>query len=70
MAYHKANFLQKVLEVQNVFLEHKKEDVYTRTIYKTIIRPRFLISLSTFYSYMAINAKKELRKLESLNKAA
>ncbi|CAA0159775.1 conserved hypothetical protein [Tenacibaculum maritimum] len=65
MAYNKKNFYKKVIKVQNIVLEKKREneDLYYKQIYWEFIEPIFNISYKTFNNYMGINAKRELKKL-------
>lgn len=59
------NTLLKVLAVQEVYLEHKHEGVTNVYIFKKHIKPVFFISERTFYRYLGINAKKEIRQFEN-----
>lgn len=65
MAYNKINFYKKIIEVQNLVLELKRqnEDLYYKEIYWQYIEPKYHICYRTFNSYMSINAKRELKKL-------
>lgn len=65
MAYNKKNHFLRVLEVQETFLLYKKEGVTTRHVYHTFIWPKYKISMSTFYNYMGINARKEVNKQQN-----
>lgn len=66
MAYNRENYYKKIIEVQKVFLEQKAldEDIYTKTIYWDFIYPKFFICYRTFHTYLEINAKAELKKLQ------
>lgn len=64
MAYNKLNYFKRVKQVQDVFLEHKKDGVTTAYVFNTYIKDRFHIGICTFYKYMAVNARKELKALE------
>lgn len=64
MAYNSKNFYLKVKEVQDVYLEHQKKGATNEWIYKKVIHPRFLISRTTFYKYLGINARKKLKEME------
>lgn len=56
------NHFLRVLAVQEIYLENPGRT--NKWIYENCVRPRFItISRSTFYSYLAINAKGELTKL-------
>lgn len=64
MAYSRRNYLLKVKEVQCIYLEHQKNGATNEWIYLKVIYPRFLISRSTFYKYLGVNARKELKEME------
>ena len=65
MAYNNRNLLVKIVEIQNIYLQHKEEGVTGEFIYHKIIRPNYFISRATFYKYLRRNAKKELRYIDS-----
>lgn len=65
MAYNKKNFLERVLTVQNITLEHKRCGVSQEWVYLNIIYPTYLISRTTYYSYLGCNAKAELKKIKA-----
>lgn len=56
---------RRALEVQEIYLHHKEEDLPNRYIYRKYIKPLFHISERTFYRYLGRNVKKELRQLEN-----
>lgn len=64
MAYNRRNYLNRVIKIQTIVLEHKKKGVTQQWIYDNLIFPTFGISIGTFYIYLACNAKAELKKLE------
>lgn len=63
MAYNNNNKFLRVKEVQDTYLLYKTDGNSTRYVYREYIWPRWKISMSTFYNYLAINVKKELRQL-------
>ena len=63
MGYNKVNHLKKIVEIQNITMEYKKKGIYQAWIYINVIAPKFYISRATYYNYLAINAKGELKKL-------
>lgn len=63
MAYSPINKLLKVKKVNEVYLKFNKMGVSTEFIYLNHIREVFHIGRSTFYTYLTINYKKELREL-------
>lgn len=58
------HFLLRVLAVQNLYNEHKHDGVTVRHVFYKHIYPKFPMSYSTFYEYLAVNARCELRKLD------
>lgn len=60
------NLLLRMIEVQTLVLQYQKEGHYQRWIYKNIIYPKYLISIATYYRFLATNAKKELKELQAL----
>jgi len=57
------NFLRKVVAIQNITLAHTQKGITQAFVYRTIIYPQYFISRSTYYSYLAYPAKRELREL-------
>lgn len=68
MAYNRRNYLRRIIEIQDIVLEHKRidEDIFLKSIYWEHIEPKYKISYRTFNSYLGINAKKELKQLNTL----
>lgn len=64
MAYNRRNILQRIIDIQTIYLQHKEQGVTGEYIYNRYIHPVYRISRKTFYSYLATNAKKELRDLD------
>lgn len=67
MAYNRLNILERVIEIQNITLEHTKRGATQKWVFENIIRPRFYISWATYNNYLAMPAKAELKKLTELN---
>ena len=67
MAYSRENKLRQIIKVQQVYLEHHMDGVSDTFIYKNYIKDRFCISIRTFRTYMATNARLELKQLENEN---
>ena len=63
MAYTKINKLQRIIKIQDITLDHTNRGISQRWVYEHVIYPRFLISLPTFYNYLASPAKRDLREL-------
>ena len=64
MAYTRKYFLNRVREVNEVYLEHHKRGVFNEFIYKNYIKSRFHISRSTFYEYLTIPYAAQLKEVE------
>jgi len=67
MAYNRLNYLKRVLEVQDVWQEYGRggkgyTDVW---VYRNKIRDVFHISMRTFYHYLDIPAKKQIKEIEA-----
>ena len=69
MGYNRRNILKRIVEIQNITLEHTKRGATQKWVYEHVVYPRFLISPSTYNSYLAVNAKAELKKLEEAEAA-
>ncbi|HRS19656.1 MAG TPA: hypothetical protein P5243_09130 [Bacteroidales bacterium] len=67
MAYNKKNKYRKIIEIQNIVNEYKAKGVTQEFIYKNYIKDVYFISRDCFYSYLATNAKRELKKLEEID---
>ena len=67
MAYNRKNFLTKVLKVQEIALQHRKQDLFFKEIFYKHIEKQFHISKRTFDSYMGINARKQIKELQENN---
>ncbi len=65
MAYNRQNLLIRIIEIQEIYLEHQKKGISCRWIYVNIIYPKYRISVASLYRYLATNAKKELKELIS-----
>lgn len=61
------NYLKKVREIQNITLEHTMRGASQKWVYDNYIKESYFISLGTFYMYMGINAKRELKELQNEN---
>lgn len=56
------NILIRAIEVQNITLSHTAKGISQKWVYENVIYPRFFISRSTYYRYLAMPAKRELNK--------
>jgi hypothetical protein len=65
MPYNKSNRLLRIIEIQEITKEHLARGTTERWVYKNIIYPRYFISERTFYQYLGIPAKAQLKKLQS-----
>lgn len=55
--------LQKVLSVQSDYLENYKEGYPKKYVFEKFIRDKYFISERTFWRYLSINAKREIKLL-------
>lgn len=62
MGYNR-NTLTKIIEVQDLTLEHTRRGISQKWVYNEIIKPRYFMSERTFYRYLSLNAKCILKKL-------
>lgn len=69
MAYNRLNILSRIIDVQNITIEHTSRGVTQQWVYDHVIYPQYRISIGTYYNYLATNAKAELRKLEAVKEA-
>lgn len=66
MAYNRTNLLLRVIDVQRIYKQHSKNfdgGCTDKYIYDTYIKPLYRISKVTFYTYLGINATKELKDM-------
>lgn len=63
MAYNRENYLKKVLKVQAIVLQHRKQELFFKEIFHKYIEHQFNISKRTFDSYLGVNARKQLKEL-------
>jgi len=63
MAFNKRNYLLRIIDIQNVTLEYKKKGVKQKWIFENLIEPNYHISLSTYNSYLSVNAKRMIKEL-------
>lgn len=65
MSYNKKYLLERIIDVQNIVLQHKENGATQEWVYRNVVRKRFHISHSTFCKYMACNARRELKELNN-----
>ncbi len=63
MAYLKTNYLKKVLLIQEIYKTNSNRGIPNSVIWSAYVYPIFMISERTFYNYLGINARSELRQL-------
>ena len=61
--------LFRVKEVNELYVEKAKIGLTTEFIYRTFIEPRFHISRSTLYEYLAIPYDRQLKEIYQREKA-
>ena len=64
MAYNKRNLYLKIIEIQNIVLRGQQRGASQKEVYYKEIEKVYFISIRTFYYYLTINAKAELRKID------
>ncbi len=67
MAYTNRYLLEKIIDVQNLTLEHKRRGVTQTWIYENLVKRQYGISKSTYDKWLCRNAKKELSELVNKN---
>lgn len=67
MPYNKINYLQKVVAVNEIFIKYAAKGLSNEYIYNNYIKSVFFISRTTFYNYLSIPYKKELKQIETQN---
>lgn len=70
MAYNRINLLSRIVEIQDITLEHTRKGVTQQWVYENLIYPTYKISRRTYYSYLTQWAKAELKRLEEKKQAA
>lgn len=65
MAYNRLNILKRIIDVQNITIEHTERGVTQQWVFENVIYPKYFISIGTYYNYLACNAKAELRRIEA-----
>ncbi len=63
MSYNRKNILQRMIDIQNIVLEHTQRGATQEWVYEHEIFPVYKISRRTFYTYLNTNAKADLKKL-------
>ncbi|MBR6354401.1 MAG: hypothetical protein IKS01_01320 [Paludibacteraceae bacterium] len=63
MAFSRKNLLLRVKEINELYLEKAKIGLSTEYIYRTFIEPRYHISRSTLYEYLAIPYERQLTEI-------
>lgn len=69
MAFSRKNMLLRVKEVNELYVEKSKIGLSTEFIYRTFIEPRFHISRSTLYEYLAIPYERQLKEISQREQA-
>jgi hypothetical protein len=68
MAYNRRNILLRIIQIQEFTLEQTTRGVTQEFVYNNHVFPTYRISRRTFYSYLAINAKAEIKRIENNRK--
>lgn len=67
MSYNQRNKLERICEIQRITLEHTQRGVTQKWVYDHVVRPRFLISIATYYNYLGVPARKELNRMRAVD---
>ncbi len=62
------NYLNRVKEVNEIYLFYHLKGAYNEYIYKNYIQDKFYISRSTFYNYLAVPYKQLIEQAKKQNK--
>lgn len=62
--YNPRNKLERIVVIQNITLEHTARGATQEWIYANLIFPTWFISKRTYYKYLSINARRELRNVK------
>lgn len=62
MAYSNKNILVRIFLVQEFYKKQSAKGIPNKRIWHTVVNI-YPMSLRTFYNYLAVNAKKELKEL-------
>jgi Fe2+ or Zn2+ uptake regulation protein len=68
MVYNRKNLLKTVLFVQDFYIEQNRKGIPNTKIIEQLKEKNIHISLATFYNYLAIPAKRELKELAAKEK--
>jgi len=69
MAYNRKNKLKLILDIQEIYMKYSRDKGSSaKWIFENKIKPVYHISRSTFFEYLATNAKKELKDIEEAGK--
>ncbi len=63
MAYTRKNILKRILRVQEIYLSNKDRGLSNKYIFENYIKDQYAVSIGTFYKYLSINARKELKEI-------
>jgi hypothetical protein len=62
--YNSRNFLLRVKQVNEIYMEHAQRGLTVETIYRKYVKDQYLIARGTFYRYLSIPYKKLLSEFE------
>lgn len=67
MSYTRKHILERIQQVNEIFIAQQKLGVSNENIYRLYIAHQFGISRSTFYNYLAIPYKAQIKQLNEGN---
>lgn len=69
MAYNKKNYYKTIVKIQEITqVQYHQFGLSYKEIFYLFIENQFHISKRTYHSYLGIPAKRELKKLEAIDK--
>lgn len=63
--YNKNNYLNRVKAVNEIYKQYTAKGYSNEWIFKNLIKDKFFISRSTFYTYLSIPYKRELERTKA-----
>jgi hypothetical protein len=70
MAYNRKNKLKIMQEVIEVYCREMRPGTSSIYVYNAFIKPRFHISLTTLYAYLATPVKRQIKEENQKEKSA
>lgn len=69
MAYNKKNYYKTIVKIQDITqMQRHQFGLSYKEIYFLFVEDQFNISKRTFHTYLTVPAKRELKKMEAIEK--